>query len=545
MTGDGSLVHPFEGEAAQLPHSMPSPFDPLGPHPVARRAAGALMEALRAGAWDTRALEAPEGGKMFGVLVVRRPDGRLGALHAFSALWEGRWQVPGFVPPLFDVAARAAVQQAGEEALARLTAVVDALGQAAPLPQLRAQLTALSQQASDARAAQRALHAERRAARALERAVPGLTPQAAHAVDQRSRADKAERRQREAQHAAARAALEAALHPLERRLAAALRLRAMRSRALMAAIHDTYVVRSFDGQERPLRALYPEGPPSGAGDCAAPKLLAFANAHRLRPLALAEFWWGSAPAGAARSPGTFVEACALKCGPLLPALLQGLEVAPPRAVAEGVAAVQPLEVVHDDAWVVVVNKPAGLLSVPGRGEALTDSALTRLRARWPGLLSVHRLDLDTSGLLLFAKDAATHAALQRQFEARAVHKRYVAVLEGAVREEAGSIALPLGEDLAHRPRQQVDALHGRPARTEYRVLSREGGRTRVALFPHTGRTHQLRVHVAHPRGLGCPIVGDRLYGLGGAARLLLHAEALEFEHPGTGARARFEAPAPF
>jgi tRNA pseudouridine32 synthase/23S rRNA pseudouridine746 synthase len=195
----------------------------------------------------------------------------------------------------------------------------------------------------------------------------------------------------------------------------------------------------------------------------------------------------------------------------------------------------------------VVDKPHGLLSVPGREASLTDSVLTRLRARYPnatGPLLVHRLDLDTSGLLVAALDPRTHATLQRQFLHRTVHKRYVAWLQGLVKGERGTIDFPLRVDLDDRPRQIHDPVHGKPAVTEWHVLERDGERTRVAFFPHTGRTHQLRVHAAHPLGLGAPIVGDRLYGHPGE-RLLLHAEALSFLHPGTGQPVTFERPAPF
>jgi tRNA pseudouridine32 synthase/23S rRNA pseudouridine746 synthase len=228
-------------------------------------------------------------------------------------------------------------------------------------------------------------------------------------------------------------------------------------------------------------------------------------------------------------------------------MLSGLEVAVPRAFAPEPFAPCELDVVHEDAWLVVVDKPAGLLSVPAKDPSLSDSVLTRLRARHPqatGLLLAHRLDLDTSGLLVAALDARTHASLQRQFTHREVHKRYVAWVEGGVRGERGTIDLALRVDLADRPRQLHDPVHGKPAVTDWEVLAREPGRTRVALFPRTGRTHQLRVHAAHPLGLGTPIIGDRLYGHA-APRLHLHAEQLTFRHPGTGERVTFERPAPF
>ena len=191
----------------------------------------------------------------------------------------------------------------------------------------------------------------------------------------------------------------------------------------------------------------------------------------------------------------------------------------------------------EDRWLLVVEKPAGLLSVPGRNRQLRDSVLTRLQARHPdatGPMLVHRLDLDTSGLLLAAKDRETYVALQRQFARREIDKRYIAWLDGDVAGDAGVVDLALLVDVDDRPRQIHDPVHGKDAVTEWRVLERTGGRTRVELMPRTGRTHQLRVHAAHARGLDAPIMGDRLYGRSGADRLMLHAEGIGFTHPDNG-----------
>jgi tRNA pseudouridine32 synthase/23S rRNA pseudouridine746 synthase len=223
-------------------------------------------------------------------------------------------------------------------------------------------------------------------------------------------------------------------------------------------------------------------------------------------------------------------------------MLRGLAADPvPVFGAEPVPADEP-RMIFEDRWLVVVAKPAGLLSVPGRGDELQDSALARLRARYPdatGPVLVHRLDLDVSGLLLAAKDADTYAALQRLFARQEIEKRYVAWLDGDVIGDGGVVELPLRVDLDDRPRQIVDPTNGKPAITEWRVLDRVGSRTRVTLFPRTGRAHQLRVHASHPRGIGAPIVGDRLYGRPGE-RLLLHAAQLTFTHPHTRALVTFE-----
>ncbi|XXF78843.1 pseudouridine synthase [Myxococcaceae bacterium GXIMD 01537] len=549
---------PFEPQPApgEVPTDFPSPFDASGPHPLARRAAEALQAGLRAGAiapgLPTALLDGPEGGKMFGVLVVRAPDGRLGFLRAFSGMLAGRWDAKGFVPPAFDREARAHVEAPGEAVVKALHARAEDFRRSPALAEARAAHDALETRHATERAELRARHEAQREERHARRAALAASPsesghrEALHALEQLSRGDKAERRRQEEAQKRERSEVEARRARLERRLAAHERLRRLVSRALMKRLHDTYRLPTARGTRAPLRALYaPAEPPSGAADCAGPKLLAHAFAHGLTPVALAEFWWGAPPPSGGRVAGAYYEACRDKCAPLLPTLLEGLSVAPPRAFRPPPAPREPLRIVYEDAWLVVVDKPHGLLSVPGK-EA-EDSVLARLRERHPratGPLLVHRLDLATSGLLVAALDARTHAALQRQFVHREVHKRYVAWLEGAVEGERGLIELPLRVDLDDRPRQIHDPVHGKPAVTEWHVLERRGARTRVALFPHTGRTHQLRVHAAHPRGLGAPIVGDRLYGHPGE-RLLLHAEALSFQHPGTGERVSFESPAPF
>ncbi len=324
------------------------------------------------------------------------------------------------------------------------------------------------------------------------------------------------------------------------------------SRELLPRIQNAYQFANAHGQIRSLRDLFAPGePPGGAGDCAGPKLLAHAYRLGLRPLALAEVWWGAPPRSGDRHAGSYYPACRGKCGPILAHMLLGLPADPPPVFgADRIAASEPV-VVYEDDRIVIVDKPCGLLSVPGRSGLLHDSVMTRLRARYPdatGQLVVHRLDLDTSGLLLAAKDQTTFSALQRLFSLRAITKRYIAWLDGEVTGEHGVIDLPLRLDIEDRPRQIHDPEFGKPAVTSWQVVERAPGRTKVALAPVTGRTHQLRVHASHPLGLDAPILGDRLYGRHPpepGARLMLHAELLAFVHPGSGAELRVERPAPF
>ncbi len=460
--------------AHDRPDRFPSPFDRAAVHPLARRAAQESIDLLQSPAAAAWRLDAPDGGKMFGVLVVEARDGSLGYLRAFSGMLSGLWSIEGWAPPTFDVAARDAIWIAGD--------------------------------------------AEMRA-RTLERARFERAEAGGQAAEALRRMDDA---------------------------------RAARSRELLPQIQDTYHFVNARGERRVLRELFaPALPPGGAGDCAAPKLLAQAYTLGLRPVALAEFWWGAAPRSGDRHAGSFYPACRGKCGPILAHMLLGLPADPPPIFGAGMIPLSEPETVYEDAQIVIVDKPSGLLSVPGRSARLQDSVMTRLRARYPestGQLVVHRLDLDTSGLLLAAKDGATFSALQRLFSLREIEKRYVAWLDGDVTDDEGMIDLPLRLDVDDRPRQIHDAEFGKSAVTQWRVLQRANGRTRVSLVPLTGRTHQLRVHASHPLGLNAPIVGDRLYARAAPAdgeRLMLHAELLAFTHPGSGVTLRVESPAPF
>jgi len=289
-----------------------------------------------------------------------------------------------------------------------------------------------------------------------------------------------------------------------------------------------------------IREKYPL-PPGGTGDCCAPKLLQYAYLHGLKPICMAEFWWGESPKGLIRHHGQFYPACSGKCKPVLTWMLQGLEV-DPNPEAQGLRHQEP-RIVWEDEVMAVVDKPSGMLSMPGKiGD---DSVATWAQKRWPEAMVVHRLDMMTSGILLIAKTSDAYHHLQKQFEERTIKKKYLAVVTGKPQQEHGIIDLPLSSDPLNRPLQVVDFEHGKRAITEYKVLPTPtpwggaGGGCLLALWPHTGRTHQLRMHCAHPDGLGCPILGDELYGKK-ADRLYLQAQAISFVHPTTGKRMHFE-----
>ena len=286
-----------------------------------------------------------------------------------------------------------------------------------------------------------------------------------------------------------------------------------------------------------LRQKFPL-PPGGTGDCCAPKLLQYAYQQGLKPVCMAEFWWGRPTKEELRQHLNFYPACRGKCKPILTWMLQGLEVDPDPETL-GFEHLE-LKTVYEDDDIIVIDKPSGMLSVPGRIEEY--SVETVMRQRYPDAVIAHRLDMGTSGLLIVAKTLEAYRPLQEQFVKHQIKKKYVAKLEGRGKKEEvrGTVSLPLRPDPMNRPRQMVDMEHGKRAVTDYEFLSDD----LVALYPQTGRTHQLRIHCAHPDGLGRPIVGDELYGTKGD-RLMLHASEIWFRHPITGQEMHLASSPPF
>ena len=314
---------------------------------------------------------------------------------------------------------------------------------------------------------------------------------------------------------------------------------------LQAWLFGQYRVSNARGETLSIREVFARRgliPPGGTGDCAAPKLLQYAYDHHLTPLSMGEFWYGASPASEVREQGRFYPSCTGKCGPLLSFMLEGLEVEPNPLDKEFTTDAEP-RILHEDGDILVAVKPAGMLSVPGRTRA--KSLLEWLRERYGEVHSCHRLDMDTSGVMVFARHLSAKAELERQFAGREVVKTYRARLAASDRPfghaRKGTIALPLSLDYYDRPRQIVDREHGKLAVTEYEVLGQlPDGQIDIRFTPKTGRSHQLRVHAAHQEGLGRPIKGDRLYGSPDGGRLFLHAESLSFRHPGTGEQMTFE-----
>ena len=476
-------LHPLLVTGAK-PERFNNPFD-YEPHPFCLQAADEVVRYVES---QPALLADARRGKMLGVLIVEKGEGRLCFLAAYSGLLAGRNDWPFFVPPVFD-----AQQPDGH------------------FKQTERQISALN--------------AEIAQYMAIPSPSPLPSPSSLSALRQRRKALSE-----------------------ELQLWLFCQYRMLNARGEVKDLVDIW--RDYHASPK-LQQRFPL-PPGGSGDCCAPKLLQYAYQHGLRPVAIAEFWYGESPKSEIRHHRQFYPACRGKCRPILTFMLQGLDVDEEQSGRTDKALEAQLAVIYEDSSLLVVSKPSGLLSVPGRTDAPSVQSL--LARRYGSVFLPHRLDMDTSGLLVVARNEAVYKALQQQFYARTVEKRYLALVCGRMPVgQCGTISLPLRPDPLDRPRQVVDPLHGKAATTDYEVLPLSAlsslsvfglsslhseSYSLLALTPHTGRTHQLRVHCAHPDGLGMPIVGDALYGQK-AHRLCLHAAELSFTYPVSGERLHF------
>ena len=565
-------------------------------------------------------------GKMFGVLVVEYEDeeGALqrGFLAAYSGLLGGRNDWPYFVPPVFDAQQPDGHFKRTEREISAINREIAAIEHD---PEYLQSVAQHEQTKKRLQAEVDAFKAEVDAAKvrrdARRKSGEPLSEEEQAEMIRESQFMKAELRRR-------RKAMEQADSTLTTQhstfLKSLQRKRKQMSDELQRWLFSAYRMLNAKGEERDLIDIFREYthamPPAGAGDCCAPKLLQYAYQHHLRPVCMAEFWWGESPASEIRHHLHYYPACRSKCLPILTHMLKGLDVAP-NPLAQKRHTAEP-RVLYADEYIMVVDKPAGMLSVPGKAESVrsefSDSANISVEEYFANnsklkiqnskfLKAAHRLDMDTSGLLVLARTEQAYVELQRQFASRETVKRYEAVLSGVpkhivggygipavaianscshlyfygqgLRQEcrsllrlepfaiqfakysSGCISLPLIADINDRPRQRVDMEHGKPALTLYNIVEVRAvdantavayttkkvdkRRTLVHLYPKTGRTHQLRVHCAHPLGLACPILGDPLYGIERADRMYLHAAELTFRHPVTGETMHFLSPSGF
>ncbi|MBC8591687.1 RNA pseudouridine synthase [Oscillospiraceae bacterium N12] len=535
------FVQPISG--ISLPQKFTFPFH-YTPHPLCVIASKEVQTYLSAQKhWN----EELQKGKMFGVLIVRTPNGELGYLAAFSGNLAGKNQHPYFVPPIYDLLQPNGFFKVEEENITSINIEIKNKQESSSYRNLKQHLEDTKRSSQEAITVAKEYLRKTKEERDIRRQHNPSEMEQAEMIRE-SQFQKAELKRMEREWKNRITNLQNELNSIESQITELKKERKVRSAILQKKLFQQFRLLNAQGDIKDLCTIFDEAihkiPPAGAGECAAPKLLQYAYLHQLEPIAMAEFWWGESPKTEIRKHGYYYPACKGKCEPILKHMLKGLEIEG-NPLQTDIHRDSELEIVYEDDWLLVVNKPAGMLSVPGK-ENVT-SVYEWAKKKYPeitGPIIVHRLDMATSGLLLLAKTKETHQNLQAQFKNRVVKKRYVALLDGVISQKRGIINLPLCPNLLDRPRQMVNETYGKPAITEYEVLRYSEKRTRIQFYPLTGRTHQLRVHAAHPSGLDCPITGDELYGKS-AERLYLHAEYLEFTHPVTISKIHIEKKADF
>ena len=492
-------------------------------------------------------------GKMFGVLVVQGSKGGLGFVKSYSGKLDNNTSPEGFVPPVFDVHHNAGFFKAEEKRIDGLTEEIRLLESSSQYLSLRVSVQEKQKQTQDELYNKKQLLLTKKEARKKQRALNKDLLSAEkyqslnNALNEQSKKEQLVYKKEKRLLGKELKSLEDAFEKEENKIKKKKKERSELSSRVQYKIFESYSFLNSKKEEKNLIELFEKTafklPPSGAGECCAPRLLQYAYIQNLRPVCFTEFWWGASPDSEIRVHGQHYPACRGKCGPILQHMLKGLSVDddPLKNNKE----ISELKIIFEDDVVLAIEKPADILSVPGK--EIKHSLASLLKRQFPNIEGpglVHRLDYETSGIILVAKTLDIYKALQKQFTSRTVKKKYVAILKRSISLDYGKIDLPLRGDLYNRPRQLVCFEHGKKAETEFKVLGRTKNSVRVSFFPITGRTHQLRVHAAHKSGLNSPIIGDSLYG-SSAERLFLHAEEIKFEHPVSGKTVTLISPVPF
>ena len=542
----------------ELPEKFTFPFY-YEPHSLAKIATEEIQEYLESQTdfkhnfgLDTTKTDLPIG-KMFGVLIVQNQKNKVGYLAAFSGKLADKSLPEKFVPPVFNMRTEGSFYIKGELEIDKINAQLTLLKSNERYIVLKKSFKKLTQAIAEDLENQRKKMKLSKSDRKLrkkksisvlsELEVKNLTKK----LMQESYNDQFFYKELLEYYETKSKKEGKEVVVFENKIALLKKERKEKSNYLQQTLFSKYAFLNPQKELKNLLDVFNDPaikPPAGSGECSAPKLLQYAFANDLKPISMAEFWWGISPNSAVRKHKNYYPACQSRCKPILTHMLQGLKL-DPNLLLENLSEKQELKIIYEDDVLIVVNKPAEFLSVPGK--EITDSVYSRIKEKYPtatGPLIVHRLDMSTSGILLLTKTKEANKVLQSQFINRSVKKRYVALLDGNLSENSGKIKLPLRVDLDDRPKQLVDSVHGKNAETDWEIIRRENGKTRVYFYPITGRTHQLRVHAAHKNGLNTPIFGDDLYGKK-TNRLHLHAEFIEFFHPSTNEKMSFTVDAEF
>jgi tRNA pseudouridine32 synthase/23S rRNA pseudouridine746 synthase len=533
--------HPFPNS---FPNPMNYPSDPLG-----QQAAQELLKdfpQLIKNKAGLRNLEEQEG-KMLGVLVVLSPEKKLGYLRGFSGKLMNHTRLHGFVPPVHDLQKKDSFFPAEEKKLEDFTRQIQVIRESEEFITVSDNLTSLKIKAKESLDQVAHENRTRKKSRRVKRkklcSNNLLHQKILHALDEESKEDHYRWKDTREYWNGRLQLAESSMSLWTNKLEKLQSKRKQASKALQRKIFSQYSFLNIRLKRKNLWEIFSQEawPPTGAGDCAGPKLFQTAFLLGLKPISLVEFWYGAPLPSEVRHHGYLYPACKSKCRPILSHMLEGMNIQEeikPKIISSG------FKVLYEDDELLAIDKPPGVLSVPGR--QYDGSVATWVRHRlqsYTGPIVLHRLDMATSGILLLAKTTETYHQLQQQFIDRSIQKTYTAIIDGIPEVRTGVIDLPLSPDWNRRPAQRVDP-GGKASRTRFRLMKTKRDKSLVLFFPETGRTHQIRVHSSHPRGLNCPIQGDQLYGRGGD-RLLLHATKLQFVHPITGRSFKIHSPCPF
>jgi len=537
-----------------LPERFTYPFY-YQPHPLCKLAAKELQNYLQTQTeWHhdfgiDHFVEGTNIGKMFGVMVVKNSDGEIGYLSAFSGKLAGENNWSGFVPPIFDMLKVDGFYRLEEANISNINTQIKAIEQDEQWLTFKANYNNLKQQAQTELQQQKEFvksskkDREIRRSKARQELSDDLFAEFCEQLKQESLKSQYDYKHLSKQWQEKLNEAEVEYNNHKKRIDQLKQERKKRSAELQQQIFNQYQFLNIKGEQTNVGDIFAKTPqmvpPSGAGECAAPKLLQYAFLNNMQPIAIAEFWWGQSPKSEIRKHGNFYPACRGKCKPILGFMLKGMDV-DPNPIEKTATLEKEIEIIYEDNDIAVINKPAEFLAVPGKA---TDNSVELLMQKkyhnCTGPFIVHRLDMSTSGIMIITKTKEANKNIQSQFINRTIKKRYVAVLDGVLPSDKGTIELPMRADIDDRPRQLVCFDHGKPAKTIYKVISRTKTQTKVYFYPVTGRTHQLRVHSAHPMGLNTPIIGDDIYGTK-TNRLHLHAQQIEFTHPTTDKKMIFK-----
>ena len=538
-----------------FPERMNNPLD-YQPHPLCIAVCKELQTYLSERE-DWR--EEIDKGKMFGVLIVENAQPasgapKIGYLAAYSGQIGGRSDWDDFVPAVFDYLQPDGYFKTHEAEISGINQSIRKLEANTHMKEAKGLILQLQEERKHTIAAYQEKIKKAKAKRDARREAGSLNPEEEAEMVKESQFMKAELR-RLKKSLSEKTSLETEYEAYQADILSLKQLRKTLSDALQQWLFSQFRMQNHEGESKDLLEIfrdaalrdYPQAtiatsriaalkmvPPAGSGECCEPKLLQYAYSLGYKPLQMAMFWWGESPKEEIRHHLHFYPACNGKCKPILQWMLPASTFEP---AAVDLSLYNKVETLYEDREIAVIHKPEGLRSVPGK-DAAQPSVYALMRSKYPeatGPLIVHRLDMSTSGVMMIAKTEFAYHRLQKAFLNHQIQKKYVAIISGKVIPEKGIISLPLMPDYLDRPRQIVDHELGKEAITEYEVLEPvDDSHLRIALYPKTGRTHQLRVHCAHQEGLNAPILGDPLYGNEKAARLHLHAEEITFEHPLTG-----------